>query len=301
VVVIYGESGTGKELMARAIHFNGARRNKKFRTLNCAAIPENLVESELFGHVRGAFTGADRDRDGLFTQADGGTLFLDEIGDMSLDVQKRLLRVLQEGEFMPVGGNEMRKVDVRILCATHRNLRARIETGDFREDLLYRLDVARIELPPLRDRPEDIELLVPHFLERHGAKNITLEPDALALLERLTWPGNVRELENFVMTLLLFGSENAGIDADIVRQVMRVRDAEESVETVDLASPQAGSRAGGVSGEPVEGPLKARMEAFERAAIRDALVASDGNKAQAARALGVTVRSLYKMIERLDV
>ena len=298
VVVIYGESGTGKELMARAIHFNGARRNKNFLTLNCAALPENLAESELFGHVRGAFTGADRDRDGLFAQADGGTLFLDEIGDMSLEVQKRLLRVLQEGEFIPVGGREVRKVDVRILCATHRNLRAMIETGEFREDLLYRLDVARIELPPLRERSEDIALLVPHFLERHGAKNIVLEAEGLALLERYAWPGNVRELENFVMTMLLFGRDDRRIDVDTVRQAMQVRDAggEPSAGLGELARAEFPDQA-----EASENPLKARLDDFERQAIRDALMVSDGNKAQAARSLGVSVRSLYKMIERLNV
>jgi transcriptional regulator with GAF, ATPase, and Fis domain len=298
VVVIYGESGTGKELMARAIHFNGARRNKNFLTLNCAALPESLAESELFGHVRGAFTGADRDREGLFAQADGGTLFLDEIGDMSLEVQKRLLRVLQEGEFIPVGGREVRKVDVRILCATHRNLRAMIETGEFREDLLYRLDVARIELPPLRERSEDIALLVPHFLERHGAKNIVLDPEGLALLERYQWPGNVRELENFVMTMLLFGRDDRRIDVSTVRQAMQIRDteAEPRVELGGLA----GAEAGGAL-DTAESPLKARLDDFERQAIRDALLVSDGNKAQAARSLGVSVRSLYKMIERLDI
>ncbi len=289
-VVIYGESGTGKELMARAIHFNGARRDKNFLTLNCAALPDSLIESELFGHVRGAFTGAERDRKGLFEQAHGGTLFLDEIGDMSLDVQKRLLRVLQESEFIPVGGREVRSVDVRILCATHRDLSAMKETGGFREDLFYRLDVARIELPPLRERPEDVALLVPHFLERHGARSLTVEPEGLAILEQRPWPGNVRELENFVMTLLLFAKEHERIDADLVRRVLSVRDAEADIPAPTTPAADEGDR-----------PLKARLEAFERQAIREALERTGGNKAQAARELGVGVRSLYKMIERLDI
>ncbi len=306
-VVIYGESGTGKELMARAIHFNGSRRSKNFMTLNCAALPENLIESELFGHVRGSFTGAERDREGLFARADGGTLFLDEIGDMSLDVQKRLLRVLQEGEFIPVGGRDVRKVDVRILCATHRNLTSMTDAGTFRDDLLYRLDVARIELPPLRERPEDIALLVPHFLERHGAQNISLDAEGLAILERRPWPGNVRELENFVMTMLLFGRDHSRINADIVRRAIRVREAD--ADLGPLAGGETGS-VGGAGGSGLggtgadgseDGPLKARLEEFERAAIRAALASADGNKSQAARDLGVSVRSLYKMIERLGL
>jgi len=303
-VVIYGESGTGKELMARAIHFNGARREKNFLTLNCAALPETLIESELFGHVRGAFTGADRDRKGLFAQADGGTLFLDEIGDMSLDVQKRLLRVLQESEFLPVGGREVQKVDVRILCATHRDLRVMMEQGRFREDLYYRLDVARIELPPLRDRPEDIALLVPHFLERHGARRVPVDPEALAMLQARPWPGNVRELEHFVMTLLLFGKDSPRIDVPLVSRVLGVRAAGGEAPLVPAGAARGTGSAVPADGLPAgegAGPLRERLEAFEREMVRQALARAGGNKAQAARELGVGVRSLYKMLERLGL
>jgi len=244
--------------------------------------------------VRGAFTGAERDRKGLFAQAHEGTLFLDEIGDMSLTVQKRLLRVLQEGEFLPVGGREVQSVDVRILCATHRDLQARVDSGDFREDLYYRLMVAHLDLPPLRDRSEDIALLLPHFLERHGAKapgaSVTrIDPEALALLEAQPWPGNVRELENFVMNLLLFAPAGDVVTAEHVRRVLGQRGG--SLGVAPAAPPSADG----------ELPLKARLEAYERAQVRAALDAADGNKTRAARQLGVGVRSLYKMIERLGL
>lgn len=286
-VMILGESGTGKELLARAVHFNGPRKAQNFLSINCAAFAEPLIESELFGSMRGAFTGADRDRKGLFAQAHNGTLFLDEIGDMSLDVQKRLLRVLQEGEFLPVGGREVVKVDVRILCATHRQLEVRVAEGSFREDLYYRLAVARVELPPLRERPEDLALLIPHFIERHGGRLRSLDPEALAQLEARPWPGNVRELENFVMNLLLFDREGERLSSELVRRLLG----------------EAASGDGAASGAPAGGgsSLKARVEAYERAQILGALSAHEGNKAAAARALGVPVRSLYKMLERLDI
>lgn len=287
-VVIHGESGTGKELLARAIHFNGSRKAKNFLSINCAAIPEQLIESELFGAVKGAFTGADRDRKGLFAQADGGTLFLDEIGDMSLAVQSRLLRVLQEGEFLSVGGRVVQQVDVRVLCATHRRLGEMVSSGEFREDLFFRLAVAQVELPPLRERAEDIGVLMPHLLERHGQPPRTIDPEALALLEAQPWPGNVRELENFVRTLLLFDGEGATLSEAVVRRVLG-RD-----QRGELASPAVPQVESGT-------PLKARMDAFERAQIQEALGRSEGNKAAAARELGVSVRSFYKMLERLGL
>jgi transcriptional regulator with GAF, ATPase, and Fis domain len=287
-VMILGESGTGKELLARAIHFNGPRSDKNFLSINCAAIAEPLIESELFGSVRGAFTGADRDRKGLFAQADGGTLFLDEIGDMSVGVQSRLLRVLQEGEFLPVGGREQVKVDVRILCATHRQLEQRVTDGEFREDLYYRLAVARVKLPALRERKEDVALLLPHFLELHGGSPRSVDPEALALLESRPWPGNVRELENFVMNLVLFDRDGDHLTLGLVSRLLGAAKGEGVVAPEGLAS-------GG------DGPLKARLEAFERAQVQGALEAEGGNKAAAARALGVTVRTLYKMIERLEI
>ena len=199
-VVIQGESGTGKELVARAIHFNGPRRDRPFVSENCAAIPETLLESTLFGYVRGAFTGADHDTRGLFEVADGGTLFLDEVGEMSPAMQGKLLRVLQEGEFRRVGGERTRKVDVRIVAATNRDLARMVEEGKFRQDLYFRLNVARILLPPLRERREDIPLIVEHLLAKHAANAATpakpLDPAALARLVAYRWPGNVRELEN---------------------------------------------------------------------------------------------------------
>ncbi|HVQ26946.1 MAG TPA: sigma 54-interacting transcriptional regulator, partial [Planctomycetota bacterium] len=286
-VIIQGESGTGKELLARAIHFHGPRKEKNFLSLNCAAIAEPLIESELFGSMRGAFTGADRDRKGLFEQAHGGTLFLDEIGDMSEPVQKRLLRVLQEGEFLPVGGREPRKVDVRVLCATHRDLKAMVAAGTFREDLYYRLAVAQIRLPPLRERPEDIALLVPYFLKRHGGAPREIDPEALALLSSRPWPGNVRELENFVMNLLLFDREGSRLTADMVRRVL----------DVEGEAPPAAAE------EPADEPggIKARLENYERRLIQQSLERAGGNKAKAARDLGIGVRTLYKMLDRLGL
>ncbi len=199
-VLIQGESGTGKELVAAAIHHNSPRLDKPYVTENCAAIPETLLESELFGYKRGAFTGADRNKVGLFKVADSGTLFLDEIGDMSLGMQKKLLRVLQDGEIRPVGSNEIFHVDVRLLSASNKNLKKMVEQRRFREDLFYRLNTITITLPPLRDRPEDIPLLVEFFVERvageMGREPVPFSGEAMEALERYRWPGNIRELEN---------------------------------------------------------------------------------------------------------
>ncbi|GJM21088.1 MAG: hypothetical protein DHS20C15_10030 [Planctomycetota bacterium] len=285
-VVIHGESGTGKELMARACHFNGSRKSKSFLTINCAAIPEHLIESELFGAKKGAFTGADRDRKGLFAQAHEGTLFLDEIGDMSPSVQTRLLRVLQEGEFLPVGGREVVKVDVRILCATHRDLTALVEEGAFREDLYFRLAVGRLDLPPLRERSEDIAPLLEHFLERHGSGPRSVDPEALSLLRAQPWPGNVRELENLVMNLLIFDREGSRVGAELVARVLGPK--------LSSAAPEAT----GAVGRP-GASLKERLEAFERAQVEAALEAAGHVKAEAARQLKVSIRTFYKMLKRL--
>jgi transcriptional regulator with GAF, ATPase, and Fis domain len=295
-VIVQGESGTGKELIARALHFNGPRRERNFLSLNCAAIAEPLIESELFGSVRGAFTGADRDRKGLFEQAHSGTLFLDEIGDMSLSVQKRLLRVLQEGEFLPVGGRELRRVDVRILCATHRDLKQMVADGGFREDLYYRMAVAQIRLPPLRDRAEDIALLLPHFLERHAGGVRSVDPEALAMLQAQAWPGNVRELENFVMNLMLFDRDGTCVTKALVRRVL----GEVVSDPAGEASVAAGTRDAPVP-EAADGGLKERLAEYERRLVTDALERAEGNKARAARELGVGVRTLYKMLERLGL
>jgi len=291
-VIIQGESGTGKELIARALHFNGPRRDRPFVSINCAAIVEPLIESELFGSVKGAFTGADRDRKGLFEQADTGTLFLDEIGDMSTDVQKRLLRVLQEGEFIPVGGREARTVDVRVLCATHRDLTDMIASGGFREDLYYRLAVGRVLVPPLRERLEDIAVLLPHFIERHQGGLRLVEPEAITLLEQHRWPGNVRELENFAMNVILLEPDATTVGPDTVRRLLRVPGG---------IGPDAAEGAAGAAEETGDGSLKERMEAYERRQIRAALERAGGNKSRAARELGINVRSLYKILARLGI
>ncbi len=198
-ILIQGESGTGKELVARALHDRGARRNKRFVPLNCGAIPESLIDSELFGHTKGAFTGASTDRPGVFVEADGGTLFLDEIGDMPVAVQARLLRVLQEGEVRAVGGSGTRKIDCRVIAATNVELAAAVEHGKFRQDLYYRLNVVVLRVPSLRDRLDDLPLLAAHFLRKHGSASLTLSPDALDAMLEYSWPGNVRELENAVL------------------------------------------------------------------------------------------------------
>ena len=203
-VMIYGESGTGKELVAKALHKYSTRSEKPFIALNMAAIPNDLIESELFGHEKGSFTGAHQKSDGKFKLAEKGTLFLDEIGDMPIDAQTRLLRVLQEGEFTPIGGKEKIQADTRIIAATHKNLSNLIEKGEFREDLFYRLNVVPISIPPLRERKEDIPELVNHFLDK--AKDLKLDPkkfttESFQILEKYQWPGNVRELENFIMKL----------------------------------------------------------------------------------------------------
>ena len=201
-VLVRGESGSGKELIAKAIHELSARHNAPFLAINCAALSSNLLESELFGHVRGAFTGAFKDHDGLFRRANGGTLFLDEVAEMPLDLQAKLLRVIQERNYIPVGGSKVVDVDVRLVAATHRSLREEVKQGRFREDLMYRLRVVPIFLPPLRERREDISLLIWHFIQKHNSNKVRvidkIDPDAMKVLLDYRWPGNVRELHNVV-------------------------------------------------------------------------------------------------------
>lgn len=279
-VVIYGESGTGKELVARAIHHNGPRRKAAFVSESCAAIPETLLEAALFGHVRGAFTGAQGERRGLFEIADGGTLFLDEVGEMSPGMQVRLLRVLQEGEFRRVGGEKLLKVDVRVLVASNQDLARMVEEGRFREDLFYRLNVVRVGLPPLRERAADIPLLVEHFLSRRAdGRGITRR--ALDRLARFRWPGNVRQLENEL-----------------------ARAASLSEGTIDLAdlSPQVQS---GLEEAVTEGPepldLHGRVEHLERGLVEEALSRAAGNQSQAARLLGLSRFGLQKKMTRYGI
>jgi transcriptional regulator with GAF, ATPase, and Fis domain/tetratricopeptide (TPR) repeat protein len=286
-VVIEGESGTGKELVARAIHFHGPRKDRAFVSENCAAIPETLLESALFGHVRGAFTGAEREARGLFAIADGGTLFLDEVSEMSPAMQGKLLRVLQSGEFHRVGGERCEKVDVRVLVATNRNLAQLVEEGKFRKDLFYRLSVVRLHLPPLRERREDIPLLVRHFLEAlahptgSAAKN--LEPAALAKLCAYAWPGNVRELENEIARAGAFAGATIGA-SDLSAHVQSGHDPSEA----------AGS-------EPDSLRLRQRVERLERQLIREAMTRSQGNQTKASATLGLSRFGLQKKMRRYNL
>ncbi|NVN89884.1 MAG: sigma-54-dependent Fis family transcriptional regulator [Desulfuromonadales bacterium] len=283
-ILILGESGTGKELVARAIHRNGRRASKPFVAVNCGAIPENLLESELFGHVRGAFTDATGDKIGLFEQADGGTLFLDEIGEMSLALQVKLLRVLQEEEIRRVGGSKSSRIDVRVLSATSRDLEADIRNGRFREDLFFRLNVFCLRLPPLRERVEDIPLLAEHFLSacfgERGTEKPRIEPDAMRSLMAYGWPGNIRELENAI--------EHAAI----VCEGGLISDS-----CLPLSIGSAGvSRSVTDSEEDLS--IKKAEDAMERDLIRKALVRTGGNRTQAAKILEISHRSLlYKLKE----
>jgi len=288
-VLITGESGTGKEVIARTLHFHGARSEKPFVPINCTAIPEGLLESELFGHVRGAFTGAHASKRGLFEKAHGGTLFLDEIGDMGLGLQAKLLRVLQDREIRPVGGTQTLKVDVRIIAATNKDLPAEIGAGRFREDLFYRLNVVPIAVPPLRERPEDIPALVEAFLRRHaeGRKRF-LSPEALAMLRAQPWRGNARELENTIeRALALTDAETLGV-ADI------------PLPAGSAPAPAAPAR----QGPDLEASL--RVAAARGASLREldekytaiVLAHTGGNKVRASQILGIDRKTLYRRAER---
>ena len=281
--LLVGESGTGKEVLARAIHSQSPRHAEAFIAVNCGAIPENLLESELFGHVKGAFTGADRARRGLFVEANGGTLFLDEIGELPVALQVKLLRALQEEEIRPIGDSRDQAVDVRVIAATSRDLDAEVRDGRFRQDLYYRLNVMRLDVPPLRERREDIPLLVDHFLtsarEALGKPVRSVADDALDRLGRYDWPGNVRELENII--------ERAVILCDGDR--IRARDLPAAL----------GSDAGAHrTSEPEDFSLRLAKRRAEAAAIERALEATNANRTHAARLLGISHRSLlYKLRE----
>ena len=279
-VLVLGESGTGKELVARAVHGQSPRRDRPFVALNCGGLAEGTIESELFGHVKGAYTGATSDREGKFEQADGGTLFLDEVGEMPLQTQVKFLRVLEEREVARLGSNKSRRVDVRVVAATNADLQRKVEAGEFREDLFYRLKVVTLELPPLRERSGDIKLLVEHFLrhfsEQHGKDVDTIDRDALVALLRYEWPGNVRELRNAVESM-----------------VVRARG---NILTVDDLPPEIGT-APGSDQDGWQFLAGKTVEEVERNHIRVNLDLASGNRQRAAKAMGMSERTLYRKLK----
>ena len=282
-ILINGENGTGKELIAKSIHYNSLRKDKPFVIQNCSAFNDNLLESELFGHVKGSFTGAVKDKKGLFEMADRGTFFLDEIGDTSPTMQVKLLRVLQEGTFIPVGSTESRRVDVRVIAATNRNLKEMVENGSFREDLYYRLNVINVQVPPLRDRKEDIPLLSDFFLNKasRGSEVKTLTKRALEKLYDYHWPGNVRELQNEVERLVVL----AGSETKINQEMLSPKILE-------------ASQKGKVQGARVHGKLKDALEDLEREMIQEGLRRTGWNKSKLAKELGISRAGLIMKVEK---
>jgi two-component system, NtrC family, response regulator AtoC len=289
-ILITGETGTGKEVVAKAIHHNSPRRMHRFVALNCSAIPETLLEAELFGHVRGAFTGAVGNRQGRLEQAHRGTLFLDEVGTMSQALQMKLLRVLQEREFERIGESHTTKVDVRVIAATNSDLRKMVDEGAFREDLYYRLNVIAVRLPPLMDRKEDIPLLVRHFLEKFRAQSpaagaVTVSQEAMRRLMAYHWPGNVRQLENAIERAVAFSAGRAQIDVlDLPAEVQQAR---ETVLTTTIALPEDGI------------DLPALVAGIERELIERSLERTGGNKGRAAQLLGLKRTTLVEKLKRL--
>jgi two-component system NtrC family response regulator len=282
-VLILGESGTGKELVARAIHYNSPRKDKPLVTVNCPSIPDNLLESELFGHVKGAFTGAIKDRKGKFEIADGGTIFLDEIGDLREDVQAKLLRVLQEHEIERLGDSKTIKIDVRIIAATNKNLEAMVKEGTFREDLYYRLSVVPIHIPPLRERREEIPYLVDFFITRYGKdRRFEVTSEAIAALQQYDWPGNVRELENVIERAVVLSTDNRISLASLPPSF-------HSLNRPEAAAPQSILTPG------------ASLEEIEKQAILDALQKSGGNRSEAARMLQIPRHVLLYRLKKFGI
>ncbi len=282
-VLIAGESGTGKELVARAIHFNSPRSSKPYVAVDCGSLAETLLESELFGHVRGAFTGAVTNKKGLFEEADNGTCFLDEVGDISLAMQAKLLRVIQEHEIKRVGGTETTKIDVRIIAATNKNLEELVAEKKFREDLFYRLNVVSIHLPPLRERLDDIPFLADHFLRKYAAENekpvSRISAEVLDLLLRYQWPGNVRELENVIERALTLSPHSLILPEDLPRR-LRVEPSEISATSL---------------------PSQVSLTELEKIYIKKVLEETGGNKKRAADILGIDRRTLYRMAARYGI
>jgi len=283
-VLITGESGTGKELIARAIHLNSNRKDGPFVAVNCAALTETLLESELFGHEKGAFTGADRKRKGRFVRANRGTLFLDEVGEMPITIQPKLLRAIQEGEINPLGSDKIVKVDVRIIAATNRNLEEEINRGNFREDLYYRLNVVNLHIPPLRDRTEDIPILAEHFLHIYVPKNKKdikgISAQAMDLLLKYRWPGNVRELENAIEHAVVLCSGNYITERELP---LRIKKQKEQIDNKI---------------EHQSSFMDNSLEELEKKAIIAALEKTKGNKSKAARLLKITRRTLYLKMQK---
>jgi len=286
-VLIQGESGVGKELIANAIHYNSPRAKRPFVKVNCGVLAESLLESELFGHVRGAFTGAIRDKIGRFEMANGGTLFLDEIGDISLNMQLKLLRVLQEGEFERVGGTETIKVDVRIIAATNKNLKKAMEDGTFRQDLYYRLNVIPIYVPPLRERREDIKYLTYHFIEKfnkiYGKQITEIESEAMEILEKYDYPGNIRELENLIERIIVLNKKNVITVKDLPESV-RHYVGETSVEQFDFSR-----------------GFNQLVEDFEKKLIAKALEQNKSNKVQTANMLKMNRSTLISKMKKYQL
>jgi transcriptional regulator with PAS, ATPase and Fis domain len=289
-VLITGETGTGKELAARAIHHNSPRRANRFVALNCSAIPESLLEAELFGHVRGAFTGAIGTRQGRLEQAHKGTLFLDEVGTMSPGLQAKLLRVLQEREFERVGDSHTVKIDVRVIAATHSDLARMVADGTFREDLFYRLNVIPVQLPPLRDRREDVPLLVQHFLQKlsteSGNATVTVSQEALRRLMAYPWPGNVRQLENALERALAFSHGRSQIDVQDLAP--EIQNAPAPAESADMWFPDDGL------------DFESYIETVELSLIKRSLERTRGNKRQAAKLLNLKRTTLIEKLKRLE-
>jgi two-component system response regulator PilR (NtrC family) len=289
-ILIQGESGTGKELVARAIHDHSDFADGPFVPINCGAIPENLIESELFGHLEGSFTNAESDKQGLLQSASGGSAFLDEIGELSENVQVKLLRVLQQEEVKPVGSTETEQLDCRILAATNKNLREEVEKGEFREDLFYRLNIIPIELPPLRRRKEDIEPLVEHFIEKYNAKHDRdiegVNSEAMKLLLQYNYPGNVRELENIIERAATLTKE-VMIDVDVLPYYLQEESFSQFTEDIEI---------------PEEGfDLESMVEKLEKNVVSKALDKADGVKKDAAELLGISFRSLRYRLDKYDM
>jgi DNA-binding NtrC family response regulator len=296
-VCILGETGTGKELIAHTIHEKSNRREGPYVTLNCAAVPAELIESELFGHEKGSFTGAASRHVGKFEQAHGGTLFLDEIGDMPLAMQAKLLRVLEQGEVERIGGDKPIKVSVRVVVATHRNLEEQVKQGGFRQDLFHRIYVFPVALPPLRERPEDIPALVQHFsamiARQNGWKEIAFSPDAIEALQKQPWPGNIRELRNVVERLLLF-VEGDTVTASTVQTAL-------PGQAASLGGATLSGMAGGAITDTGSGTLAERVDLFERQVILDEIKRQNHHITNAAKALGLERSHLYKKCQQLGI